>query len=86
MIHHEGYYGVFGRIQGEEFDYEKFGVKISFQKGALVLSYRTGEYFWICIENNFPYILDEKRDFPIAFSQKLERFSFINKIKTVFKK
>lgn len=86
LIHHVGYYGVFGRIEGEEFDYEKFGVKISFQKDASVPCDRTGEYFWICIENVFPYILDEKRDLPIALSQKLDRFGFVNKIKTVFKK
>ena len=86
LIHHEGYYGVFGSIEGEEFDYEKFGVKISFQKGASIPYDRTGDYFWICIEGDFPYILDEKRDLPIACLQKLERFGFVNKIKTIFKK
>ncbi|MDD6313168.1 MAG: hypothetical protein PUB08_06910 [Firmicutes bacterium] len=86
LIHHEGYYGVFGRIEGEEFDFEKFGVKISFQKCASVPCDRTGEYFWICIEGDFPYILDEKRDLPISFSPKKERLNFVNKINTVFKK
>lgn len=86
LIHHEGYYGVFGRIEGDEFEYENFGVKISFQKGASVPCDRTGEYFWICIENDFPYILDEKREIPVAVSQKNERFSFFNKIKTIFRK
>ena len=50
LIHHEGCYGVFGKIEGEEFDFERFGVKITFQKGASVPRDRTGEYFWICIE------------------------------------
>ena len=50
LIHKEGYYGVFGKIEGNEFDFEKFGVKITFQKGASVPCDRTGEYFWICIE------------------------------------
>ena len=94
LIHYESYYGVFGRIECEEFDYEKFGVKISFQKYANVPCDRPGEHFWICIENDFPYILDEKRDIlidenrdiAIEFSQKNESFSFINKIKTIFKK
>lgn len=87
LIHHEGYYGVFGRIEGEKFDYEKFGVKISFQNGDSVPYDRTGEYFWICIKDDFPYILDEKIDLPIALSQKSERFGFVNKIKTtLFKK
>lgn len=86
LIHHEGYYGVFGRIEGEEFDYEKFGVKLSFQKRACVPCDRTGEYFWICIENDFPYILVEKRDFPTAFPQKAERFDLVRKIAKIFKK
>ncbi len=86
LIHHEGYYGVFGKIEGEEFEFEKFGVKITFQKGASVPCDRTGEYFWICIEGDFPYILDEERDLPIAFSQKLQKSNIISKIKAIFRK
>jgi len=85
LIHHEGYYGVFGNIEGEEFDFEKFGVKITFQKGATVPCDRTGDYFWICIEQDFPYILAEERDLPFLFSQKKEKLSFIKKIKAKFK-
>ena len=85
LIHHEGYYGVFGKIEGEEFDFEKFGVKITFQKDASVLCDRTEEYFWICIEGDFPYILDEERDLPITFSQKIQRTNIISKIKAIFK-
>ena len=81
-----GAYGVFGKIEGEEFDFEKFGVKITFQKGASVPCDRTGEYFWICIEGDFPYILDEERDLPITFSQKLQKSNIISKIKAIFKK
>lgn len=82
LIHHEGYYGVFGRIEGEEFDFEKFGVKIIFQKGASVPCDRTGEYFWICVEGEFPYILDEEREFPPqSFLEKC-----IDKIKSIFTK
>ena len=61
FIHHEGYYGIFGRIDGDEIKIEKFGVIITFQKGACVPCDRTGEYFWICVEGDFPYILNEKR-------------------------
>lgn len=86
LIHHEGYYGVFGKIDGEELNFEKYGVKIIFQKGAAVPCDRTGEYFWICIEGDFPYILDEERDLPITSSQKLKGFRFINKIKAIIKK
>lgn len=86
LIHHEGYYGVFGKIEGEEFEFEKFGVRIIFQKGAIVPSDRTGEFFWICIDGDFPYILEEKRDLPITFSKKLRDSSFIGKIKTIFKR
>ena len=86
FIHHEGYYGVFGKIEGEEFDFERFGVKITFQKGATVPCDRTGEYFWICIEGDFPYIVSEERDLPVSFSQKVKNTSFINTIITIFKK
>lgn len=54
FIHQIGYYGVFGRIDGEDFDFEEFGVKISFSKGASSSCDSTGEYFWICIEGDFP--------------------------------
>ena len=64
LIHHEGYYGVFGKIDGEEFDIEKYGVNISFQKGASVPCDRTGEFFWICVSGDFPYILEEEREMP----------------------
>ena len=86
LIHHEGYYGVFGKIEGEEFEFEKFGVKITFQKGASVPCDRTGEYFWICIEGDLPYILEEERDLPITFSQRVQKLNVIGKIKAIFNK
>ena len=86
LIHHEGYYGVFGKIEGEEFDFEKFGVKITFQKGAFVPCDRTGEFFWICVEGDFLYILDEERELPISFSQKIEKLGIVKAIKSTFKK
>ena len=86
LIHHEGYYGVFGKIEGDEFDFEKFGVKITFQKGATVPCDRTGEYFWICIEGDFSYILDEERALPVSLSCKTQFLNFISKIKTIFRK
>lgn len=86
LIHHEGYYGVFGKIEGEKFDCEKFGVKITFQKDAAVPHDRTGEYFWICINGDFPYILDEERDLPVSFSQKLQKLNLISKVKSIFKR
>ena len=85
-IHHEGYYGVFGRINGEEFDFEKFGVKITFQKTASIPFDRTGEYFWICIEGDFPYILEEKRELPATFFRKLQERFMIGKNKSMFRK
>ena len=86
LIHHEGYYGVFGKIEGEEFEFEKFGVKITFQKGASVPCDRTGEYFWICIEGDLPYILEEERDLPVTFSQRVQKLNVIGKIKAIFNK
>ena len=32
------------------------------------------------------YILDEERDLPITFSQKLQKLGIISKIKSIFKK
>jgi hypothetical protein len=86
LLHYEGYYGVFGTIEGEAFETEMYGVKITFQKGAPVPCDREGAYFWICIEGAFAYILDEDRELPTAFSQGLERLAFIRKIITRFKK
>jgi hypothetical protein len=86
LIHHEGYYGVFGKIEGEEFEFEKFGVKITFQKGASVPCDRTGEYFWICIEGDLPYILEEERELPTTFSQKIIWSDIVTKIKTFLKR
>ena len=45
---------------------------------------RTGEYFWICIEGDFPYILDEERKLTVSLSQKIERLSFFDKLKSIF--
>lgn len=64
LIHHEAYYVVCGRIEGNDVEFEKFGVKISFLKEASVPGDRQGEYFFIAIENDFPFIIDEERDFP----------------------
>ena len=86
LIHHEGRYAVFGKILGEEFELEKFDVKVTFQKGASVPCDRTGEYFWICIEGEFPYILDEERDLPITFSQSIKKSNIISKMKAIFRK
>ena len=63
-IHHKAYYGVCGRIEGGEVEFEKFGVKISFLKEASVPDSRQGEYFFIAIENDFPFILNEERELP----------------------
>lgn len=82
LIHHEGYYAVFGNIDGEGFDFEKFGVKIAFQNTASVPCDKTGEYFFINIEGDYPYILEEERDFPKGYGKA----GIINKIKAVFNK
>ncbi len=57
LIYHEGSYGVFGNIDNE-ICFEKFGVKVSFLKSATAPCDREDAYFWICIEGDFPYILD----------------------------
>lgn len=47
LIHHEAYYVVCGRIEGNDVEFEKFGVKISFLKEASAPGDRQGEYFFI---------------------------------------
>lgn len=75
LIHHEAYYGIYGKIEGEELYFEKFGVKIAFVKNESFPHDRVGEYFWICIEGDFPYLHEGKR----------EKSSFVNKIKSILK-
>ena len=72
LIHHDAHYGVFGRIEGEEVTIRRFGVKIAFEKGAIVPNDRDGEYFWIRVEEDFPYILEEERDFGVSYEGKKE--------------
>mgnify|MGYP003306516386 CR=1 FL=1 len=86
LIHYEGYYGVWGRIEGGDFDYENFGVKISFQKDPSLPYDRPDECFWIRIEGDFPYLLEEERELPITFSQKILELDIVTKIKTILKK
>lgn len=86
LIYYEGYYGVFGKIESDKFVLDKYGVKITFVKDACVPCDRTGEYFWVCIEGDFPYILDEKRELSLPFFQKLKKSSIVSRIKSVFKK
>lgn len=86
LIHHEGYYGVFGVIDDKDFSFEKYGVKITFSNSASVPCDRKGVYFWICIEGDFLYILDEEREPPIDFSQKIKSSQIISKLKSIFKK
>ena len=93
LIHHEGYYGVFGNIEGEDFDLEKYGVKISFAKDVSVPCDREGKFFWICINGDFPYVLKEERDLykpdndlPTFRSAKNEKVPFIKRVKSYFVK
>lgn len=85
LIHHEGYYGVFGKIEGDEFNFEKYGVKITFAKDASVPKDREGDYFWIIIEGDFSYILAEERELPVSFSEKIGKLNFFKKIGAMFK-
>ena len=86
LIHHEGYYGVWGRIEGDDFEFEKYGVKMTFQKKASLPYDRPDECFWIRIEGDFPFILEEERELPTTFSQKVLESDIVTKIKTFFKK
>lgn len=82
-IHSEVYYGVYGVIDGEDISFEKFGVKISFTSQPVLFNHdRCGDYFWIVIEADFPYILDEPRE----IEGLLRKESLIDKIKAMFKR
>ncbi len=46
LIHHEGYYCDFGKIEGDEFDFEKFDVKkLPFKKALPFLVIGQGNSF-----------------------------------------
>lgn len=69
LINSTAYYGVFGKIQGDEVHIQKFGVSISFEKGAAVPNDREDEFFWVVVDGDFPYVLDEGRDASIILPQ-----------------
>ncbi len=85
LIHHEGYYGIFGKLDND-FSFEKYGVKIIFSKEASVPCDRSGEHFFIKIEGDFSYILEEKRQLSITFADGIEKIPFVVKIKEFFAK
>lgn len=85
LVHHEGYYGVFGKIEGEDLVFEKFGVKITFAKDVSIPHDRSDECFWIYIEGDFSFILEEERELSITFSEKIKKLSFVEKIKAKFR-
>lgn len=47
LIHHEAYYVVCGRIEGNDVEFEKFGVKISFLKEASAPGDKRGGIFFL---------------------------------------
>ncbi|MBP3329361.1 MAG: hypothetical protein J6L89_00860 [Clostridia bacterium] len=55
----DGYYGVCGFFDGDEFSFEKYGVTISFLKNAMLPVERDGEYFYISIKGDFPPASDD---------------------------
>lgn len=61
-ISYEVYYGVCGEIVGEEAAFEKYSVKLSFKKSVNILKEANCDYFWLVINKNYPYILNEERD------------------------
>lgn len=79
-IHSEGYYGVEGTFDGDYLSFERFGVKIHFLKDECVPHDREDEYFFIEVEGDFPFVLDEKME------EEYPKNDFIEKIKTVFRK
>lgn len=56
----DGYYGVCGSFDGDDFSFEGYGVEISFVKTATLPVEREDEHFYIRIKGDFPLVLDEK--------------------------
>lgn len=92
QIHHVAYYAVFGMIEKEiKFEYDQFGVDITFEKAATgpyditaINTDREEPYFWIIVKDTVPYILDEERDMPETFFQKLKKSKFMRILKSFF--
>lgn len=61
-IHSIGYYSVEVAINGDNVSVEKFGVKISFTYDEYVPTDRKEGFFWITIDAEFPYVLEQKRE------------------------
>ncbi len=75
----DGYYGVCGDFDGNEFSFEKYGVEIFFLKTAELPVEREDEHFYIRIKGNFPLVLDEnERD-------NRRSCGFVKRIKAIFK-
>ena len=53
LIQYEGYYSVFGRIEGDDFKIKTCGVNVSFLKDAAAPCDKVEDYFWICVECTF---------------------------------
>lgn len=94
LIHSEGYYSVFGGFDEEDFSFEKFGVNISFNRRATV-PYdkrtgvphdRSGEYFWIIVSSDFPYVLEEKRERVVVSLDNSRKNNLFERIKVKFLK
>lgn len=84
LINSTAYYGVFGKIEGDEVHIQKFGVNISFEKGASVPNDREDEFFWVVVEGDFPYVLDEERDASVILPQLSPLERAIARIKSFF--
>lgn len=59
LVHHICCYHVIGKINGEDFSLDKYGVKITFEKGESFPPKQKSEFFWIKIETDFPYMIDK---------------------------
>ena len=89
QIHYVAYYAVFGMIEKEiKFEYDHFGVGITFEKAATgpydrtaINTDREEPYFWIVVEDIVPYVLDEKRE-----TTENPMLKFKNFLKALFKR
>lgn len=61
-LFYEVYYGICGKIVGEEISFKEYGVDISFKKSVNLLTETSSDNFWLVINKNYPYVLKEERD------------------------
>ena len=83
LIYYRAYYSVVGSLDSEfSTNKETFSVSFEMQNNVNVGHEISEDYFFIVIDINLPFILDEERELPPqSLADKI-----LNKIRSIFKK